>query len=108
MHSYMQCTGLADTKADTCFICGSKSVVLILLGMQRSGVDERLMVILLLDIVLSPSGLWVYRESALLYSFKQNQVPQGLTVSVPWQWKGWQPGRVRGSALIIIGESPEA
>lgn len=96
--------GLADTK----FICGSESVVPILLGMKRSGLDECLTVNLLLDIVLSLASFWVYRESALLYSLEQNQVPQGLPVSVPWQWKGWQPGRVCGSALIIIVESPEA
>lgn len=56
----------------------------------------------------SPAGSWVSRESALLYSSEQNQVPQELAVSVPWQWKGWQPGRMCGSALTIIVESPEA
>lgn len=104
VHGHRQCTWLADNK----FICGREWVVLICLRMYRSGLDECLTVILLLDSVLSPLSSWVYRESALLYSLEENQVPQGLPVSVPWQWKGWQPGRVCGSALIIIVESPES
>lgn len=104
VHGLRQCMCLADTR----FICGSKSIVLIHLGMYRLGLDECLAVNLLLDIFLSPAGSWVSRESALLYSSEQNQVPQGLAVSVPWQWKGWQPGRMCGSALTIIVESPEA
>lgn len=82
VYGHRQCTHLAVTELWK--PSGNKSVVMICLEMYRSGLDESSTVHFLLDIALSPAGYWISRESALLYRSEQNQVPQGLPVSVPW------------------------
>ncbi|RMC18427.1 hypothetical protein DUI87_04314 [Hirundo rustica rustica] len=98
-HGHRQSAGLEGTK----FLCGSKTVALILLGMQRSGLDECMRVNLLLDIALSPADSWVYRVSPAL----QFRAEPGTTRASSICAMAVE-GRVCGSALVLIAESPEA